>query len=207
MPTIEHSLLSNSELHEPKGVSSASADEVYVADGAGSGAWKKIVSNGWENIQHNGASQSLSSGVRTQVLNDAAGSLTEDTYQLPNATSTVWDPVASQFNWGNAGLEVGDMVNIRFDLEYTVDTNNDGFLLEVDFAVGGSFPFTLPLDERNIDQSGTQQTNRYLSFYIGSADVLNNPAEIYVTANSGGDSIDVNGWYVKFEPRNPRFTE
>ena len=28
-------------MHEPKGIASASADEVYVADGAGSGTWKK----------------------------------------------------------------------------------------------------------------------------------------------------------------------
>lgn len=206
MPTIQHSLLGNSELHEPKGISGASADEVYIANGVGSGTWQKIVTSGWENVQHDGASQSLSSGVRTKVLNDAAGSLTVDAYNLPNATGSVWDSTNNQFNWDTAGLEVGDMVNIRFDFEFTVDTNNDGFLLEMDFAVGGSFPFTLPLDERNIDQAGTQQINRYISFYIGSADVLNNPAEVYVTANSSGDSIDINGWYVRLEPRNPRFS-
>lgn len=205
MPTIQHSLLGNAELHEPKGVSAASEDQVYIADGAGSGTWGKLICNGWENIEHNGAAQALSNGVRTKVLNDAAGSLTNATYDLPNATGSVWDSTNNQFNWAAAGLEVGDQVVIRLDIEYTVDTNNDGFLLEMDFAVGGSFPFTLPLDERNIDAAGSQQVNRYISFYIGSSDVLNNPAEIYVTANSAGDSIDINGWFVRFEPRNPRF--
>jgi hypothetical protein len=38
----EHSDLTDPELHEPKGVSSASVNTVYVADGAGSGAWQKI---------------------------------------------------------------------------------------------------------------------------------------------------------------------
>lgn len=37
--TVEHSLLTGSSLHEPKGVDSASSGEVYIADGLGSGAW------------------------------------------------------------------------------------------------------------------------------------------------------------------------
>lgn len=35
----EHSQLTGSQLHEPKGVASATSGQVYVADGAGSGSW------------------------------------------------------------------------------------------------------------------------------------------------------------------------
>lgn len=38
----EHVDLTDPELHEPKGVAAASADTVYVADGAGSGTWESI---------------------------------------------------------------------------------------------------------------------------------------------------------------------
>jgi hypothetical protein len=41
--TIEHSDLTDPNLHEPKGVSAAAADEFYVANGAGGGSWKKRV--------------------------------------------------------------------------------------------------------------------------------------------------------------------
>lgn len=37
----EHVNLTDPELHEPKGVAAASANETYVADGAGSGAWSE----------------------------------------------------------------------------------------------------------------------------------------------------------------------
>lgn len=37
--TVAHSSLTGSDLHEPKGVASANAGDVYVADGAGSGDW------------------------------------------------------------------------------------------------------------------------------------------------------------------------
>ena len=35
----EHSTLTGANLHEPKGVASATASQVYVSDGAGSGTW------------------------------------------------------------------------------------------------------------------------------------------------------------------------
>lgn len=39
MPTVQHNTLTTTDLHEPKGVDSASSNEVYLADGAGSGSW------------------------------------------------------------------------------------------------------------------------------------------------------------------------
>jgi hypothetical protein len=39
---VEHSALTGSDLHEPKGVAAASANRVYVADGAGSGSWTTV---------------------------------------------------------------------------------------------------------------------------------------------------------------------
>lgn len=39
---VIHSTLTDPELHEPKGVSTASAGEVYVADGTGSGTWSPL---------------------------------------------------------------------------------------------------------------------------------------------------------------------
>lgn len=38
---VAHNTLTGADLHEPKGVDSASAGTVYVADGSGSGTWQK----------------------------------------------------------------------------------------------------------------------------------------------------------------------
>ena len=40
-----HRNLSGDQLHEPKGVDTAANGEVYVADGAGSGAWADLSSD------------------------------------------------------------------------------------------------------------------------------------------------------------------
>jgi hypothetical protein len=37
--SVQHSALTGSSLHEPKGVATATSGQVYVADGSGSGAW------------------------------------------------------------------------------------------------------------------------------------------------------------------------
>ena len=42
MANIVHSVLAGTEVHEPKGVSSASLGQVYVADGNGSGNWSNV---------------------------------------------------------------------------------------------------------------------------------------------------------------------
>lgn len=39
MPNIEHSAVTDPYIHEPKGASTATAGQVYIADGAGSGNW------------------------------------------------------------------------------------------------------------------------------------------------------------------------
>lgn len=42
MPTIEHSQLTDPDLHEPRGASTAVASRVYVSDGLGSGSWQQV---------------------------------------------------------------------------------------------------------------------------------------------------------------------
>ncbi len=39
---IEHVVITDPEIHEPKDISTASVDTVYTADGAGSGTWQLI---------------------------------------------------------------------------------------------------------------------------------------------------------------------
>ena len=39
MANVEHNTITDPEIHEPKGASTANAGEIYVANGAGSGVW------------------------------------------------------------------------------------------------------------------------------------------------------------------------
>lgn len=46
MANVQHKDITESNLHEPKGVSLATANTVYVSTGAGSGEWKKLPAAG-----------------------------------------------------------------------------------------------------------------------------------------------------------------
>lgn len=42
MADVAHRDLTGADIHEPKGVETAAADEVYAADGVGSGSWQSV---------------------------------------------------------------------------------------------------------------------------------------------------------------------
>lgn len=71
--TVKHNLLTGSDLHEPKGVAAAASGEVYVADGAGSGAWDNLTAANLDfSALTNGDYVTVSSGVPAGVtLNNA----------------------------------------------------------------------------------------------------------------------------------------
>lgn len=108
MADVEHSLLTGSDLHEPKGIAAASANRVYVADGAGSGSWTtvgnsvlateaKAFQGGLLHIQDQKASGTAagsftSSAWRTRTLNTvltnevSGASLASNQITLPEGT-------------------------------------------------------------------------------------------------------------------------
>lgn len=89
MATVQHSTLSSSELHEPKGAATADANTVYVADGAGSGNWLQAPT-GFLNYVSSGSGTvitapaiftvvnvpSLTHGTQRQYTHNNAGRLT-----------------------------------------------------------------------------------------------------------------------------------
>jgi len=77
--TIEHSLISDPNIHEPKGVSTAVAGTVYVADGGGSGSFTNVdeLKTGWSDIFGNFVSAKLTGTNQptwAKIKDDGAGS-------------------------------------------------------------------------------------------------------------------------------------
>lgn len=71
--SIQHSLLTGSDLHEPKGVASAASGRVYVANGSGSGSWTRLTAANLDfSALTNGDYVVVSAGVPAGVtLNNA----------------------------------------------------------------------------------------------------------------------------------------
>jgi hypothetical protein len=105
MANINHSSLSDPYLHEPKGISTALHGQIYVADGAGSGAWT-------ENSRTFGGFLTFSTSSPY-----AHSATTSDTVLNPSFTASV--------NNGFTGLGSPN-ARIRYDGTETINADLDG---------------------------------------------------------------------------------
>jgi len=89
MATVQHSALTDPNLHEPKGVSTAAAGKVYVANGSGSGAWAYPAGHAYGDMYITGSStaQTLSAASAKAKLNPT-GAWTANGYQAVTIDAT-----------------------------------------------------------------------------------------------------------------------
>lgn len=193
---IEHDSIVDGERHEPKGVGLATSGQIYIADGAGSGVWGNGFNQSIEDFNHAGAALSPAAGVKTKVLNDAAGAFTNTAYKIPGRADT-WVPASNHFDWAAAGLILGDSVDIRFDFTVTTSGANDDIIIGLDLAVGSPGPYSLEVNRREWRSAGTYAYTTYYGIYMGDSNTLNFPTEVTITAGTAGDTIQCNGWYVR----------
>lgn len=197
----EHNVITDPEIHEPKGVASASANKVYASDGVGSGNWSSVYLQGVEDYNDSGGSQSLSTSF-VDLTNDGGGANTNKTYQLPGHND-IWDTSNNEFDWNAAGLELGDVVLIRFDFTVTTASTNNEITVALDLAHGDASEFQLELYRNNFKTAGTYNINFMNYVYIGSSTILGNPCKVVMKSDDASDTVVVNGWAVTTLPRNP----
>lgn len=108
MPDIQHSVLTDPQIHEPKGITTATTQTVYISNGAGSGTWRKLRPNdldtgtaanninGWNDIHDSlytsGSPRAISSGARTKLTNNALDANTNTT-----RLGSIWSTVNNNF--------------------------------------------------------------------------------------------------------------
>lgn len=133
-------------------------------------------------------------GVETKVTCDSSLPANRDEQWLPIGVSSVWNSTTSQFDF--TSLSVGDMVDIRLDGTLTTTTVNDSFVVNFIGSIGSPSEFTLPLSSGNRFLPGTSLASRFNGVYIGSLDIINNPAEIRVIASDDASGF-LNDMYIK----------
>lgn len=199
---IEHNAIPDNERHEPKGISTASANQVYVSDGSGSGVWKTPYATGVEDYNDlSSPDLTPSTGVEEKVLNDGNGSFTNKTYKIPGYPD-IWNTSTNQFGFSH--LDLGDSVDIRFDFTVTTSGANDDISILLRLGVGAS-PYDLLVKRLEWRDAGTYQFTAWYSVYMGDANTLNNPAEVYILCGTNADTVVTNGWYVRTNKRSPEY--
>jgi hypothetical protein len=100
MANIQHSVLTDPQIHEPKGASTAASGRVYVANGSGSGSWQLVAGHSYGDlyISNSTTSQTLAASSALAKLNPT-GAWTANGYQnlTPSAAN-------GQFTITQAGI-------------------------------------------------------------------------------------------------------
>lgn len=199
----ELNTITDPNLPEPKNISTAAANKVYVSNGSGSGSWLQPYTIGFEDYNDTGTAQSLTSGSWVKITNDAAGANTLTTYKLPGKTN-IWDTTSNYFDWSTAGYALGDVMQIRFDVSVTTAGTNTNIGLRLKMASTGT-PYYLTVLSEIVKAAGTQQFVVIANVYMGNTNTLSNPAEIEMYTDATSTTVSVAGWSIYTTPRNPVF--
>lgn len=134
------------------------------------------------------------SGTPAGLTNDGVGPFTNTSYRV-NGHGDIWDVSSNRFDWSS--LALGDTVDIRIDVTVTTSAPNTQITTSFDLAIGGASPYVLNIDTRIFKSAGTNQVVRWYSIYMGDNNTLDNPARLLMVSDGSGDTVVVNGWYVR----------
>jgi hypothetical protein len=198
--TVQHKDIPNDGLHEPKGVSTASSGQVYLANGAGSGTWANSPTTGTliGILDYNDLATATTPIVVTggagyvDLPNDGLGAFTNKLYP-PAGVTDVWTAGTGLFDWSQ--LVLGDMVDIRLDVEVTTSGANQDFDIELELGTGG-FAYSIPFERQLVKSAGAVPVNVYNGIYLGDSNTLDNGAKFKIKSD-GNATVIVRGWYCK----------
>ncbi len=198
MAAIQHKDIPDAERHDPKGLSSASASQVYIASAANTGAWRKLRESdidytdktknifGWNDVSDSqytsGAPRSIASATRTQLTNNGLATQT-DTSRL----GTIWDATNSRFLINDLNAFYILNVNLKVKAAAAAGTPYQ-LTLELESANGptvirGQTEFIKGGDVVNLKSFA-------MPFYLGSF-INNQFLRLYVTADTAITLYDI----------------
>lgn len=205
MATVTHASLTGSDLHEPKGISSATANEIYSATGSGSGTWQKITPTNLEGITANGNAGDF-------VVSDGSGGFLfastahGNTYFYNIAspytltvTGTGWQKINATTTAGGSSQLVTEGTNSRLTYTGTNTVDLDiVFNMSIDQASGSHKDIEMAIYKNGavVDGSHVISTSKSGEKLVMSshADVemaTNDYVEVYAKNHSGSGDINV----------------
>lgn len=129
----------------------------------------------------------------TLLTNNKLGAYTNTSFLPEGITTNVF--AANQFHFDE--MNVGDMIDIRLDLQVTTTSPNTTVLTRLRSGIGCASEFSSIFTQLNYKSAGTNYVNRYNGIYIGSTDIRDYPAQFEIMSDAN-ISVRVNGWFCKF---------
>ncbi len=195
----EHNIITDPELHEPKGVAAAGSGQVYVANGAGSGTWTTLGAGtvvGWflyEDVTTTSTPIAFTGGGGYVYLtNDGAGSNSDATY-APVGVANVFNVSTDKFEFDD--LQVGDMLDIRINCQVITTGSNQSFDIALEMETDGTSR-DIVFIESLAKTAATHKISAYDGIVIRDAATLAQNARFKISSDTNG-TIIVDDFYCK----------
>lgn len=127
------------------------------------------------------------------LTNDELGAFTNKLFP-PAGVTDVWLAGTDVFDWSQ--LKLGDMIDIRLDIDVITSSTNTEIFVELHLGTGGNAYTIRWVNEVNFKSSGTHKIVRYNGIYLGDLNTINNGGQFKISTDKDC-TVVVNGWYVK----------
>lgn len=192
MANVQHSSLSDPNLHEPKGVSTAAANGVYLSNGSGSGSWTPVnrtPGTGWgqySNALYVGTTALAVGTSDTLIPFDTNVNVTQLPISLTGSTSALMNLSTETLQF----VAAGDLHSITLTYTvYSVVSNPITMDLKLYGSSDGTTYSTL-LGETTISLAkGAGQVITESSLFPVTANMVTHGARIYLKTNTGTANI------------------
>lgn len=187
MPNVAHANLTGANLHEPKGVASAAADKIYVANGSGSGQWEYTPGMAYGEIYIVGGSTAFTLAAASAYTRFDPGS----DWQANGNRNVTLDPTDGEMvilvpgtykldfwvNFTTAAIAAGSKYNFKYAVNAVTSTR----ILSVQKPTNGA-------DALHLSGSGiaTFAANDVISIYAGGDGTSSGTT---ITASQAGFNI------------------
>ncbi len=198
---VQHRDIPDSELHQVKGAAGASAGQLLTATGSGTATFQtpsftQTLQGFWDYNDTATTSSPIALtvvGTEYQLTNNGLGANTLTTYRLP-ALTDIFNTSTNYFQF--VGLEVGDTIDIRADIEIVTTNANTVIDTVMELGIGGT-AYKLTVDRQYFKSTGTHKVVFSFPFYLGNTNTRDNPARLLMTSDTLGASVKINGWFVR----------
>ena len=178
-----HSTLTDPNIHEPKGASTATVGKVYVSNGSGSGSWLHVPT-GWGYYQDSSSAQTFNTTDAKLTIN-GSGALT-NTSHLPReirGTGQLW--ASNKIT----PIRVGDAYSVRLDLPVTARTTAAELTISLDIG-GGDTPSTVILPIYvNFDKTAPFTLSMSIPLTVLSSTTHANGIQFFLKVDAGSIQI------------------
>jgi hypothetical protein len=188
MANIQHSSLTDPNIHEPKGISTASANSSYMSNGSGTGTWtlvNRFPGTGWgkyTNATYVGTTALAVGSTNTQIVFDTNADVSQLPISLAGVTSSLMNLTTDTLLF----VSTGDLHNITATATvYSVVSTPNFIDLELYGSSDGTTYGTL-LGSKTIPLiKGAGQVITESAQFQVTADMVTHGARMYFRTNSG----------------------